>query len=269
VSYETDRIEADINQSRHRLNDTIDALGSKLSPGQMVDEALGLLQGQAGQFAGNLGRQVRDNPMPAALIAAGVAWMILSKNQRHQEPKSHSLTAQDWAAERGFRSIEEARLRMAQHQDESAEAYFDRMHSDYAKSLDLKQKAGEAAHEFKQRVNDTVAGIERRAMAVRERMAQTFAGAAHLAHDQAERAGEAAADIKHKAESFYEENPLAAGALALAIGALIGSAAPLTEAERSALGDVADKAVDTGARLAEKGARKVQGDSEAMREQVH
>ena len=50
MSMETDRIEADLNQSRHRLNDTLEALGHKLSPGQMVDEVLGLAQGQAGEF---------------------------------------------------------------------------------------------------------------------------------------------------------------------------------------------------------------------------
>ena len=42
MSMETDRIEADLNESRHRLNDTLSALGSKLSPGQMLDEVLGL-----------------------------------------------------------------------------------------------------------------------------------------------------------------------------------------------------------------------------------
>ena len=63
---ETDKIEAEINRSRHALNDTIEQLGGKLSPGQIVDEALGLAQGQLGQFTANLGRTARDNPIAAS-----------------------------------------------------------------------------------------------------------------------------------------------------------------------------------------------------------
>ena len=37
---EPDQIEQDINRSRHALNDTIEQLGGKLSPGQIVDEAI-------------------------------------------------------------------------------------------------------------------------------------------------------------------------------------------------------------------------------------
>jgi hypothetical protein len=57
MTQETDKIEADINRSRHALNDTIEQLGGKLSPGQILDEALGLAKGQAGEFTANLGRQ--------------------------------------------------------------------------------------------------------------------------------------------------------------------------------------------------------------------
>src|SRR5262245_5848849 len=82
MSYETDRIEADIDESRHRLNDTIDALGDKLSPGQVVDEVLGLAQGQVGQMAANLGRQVRDNPLPTLLIGAGIVALMMSSTRQ-------------------------------------------------------------------------------------------------------------------------------------------------------------------------------------------
>ena len=80
MTAETDRIEADINRSRHALNDTIEQLGGKLSPGQMLDEALGLAQGQAGQFTGNLGRQVRDNPLPVLLIGAGIGMLFMNRH---------------------------------------------------------------------------------------------------------------------------------------------------------------------------------------------
>src|ERR1043165_638847 len=107
MSMETDRIEADLNQSRHRLNDTLAALGDKLSPGQMLDEVMGLAQGQAGDFAKKLGAQVKDNPLPTLLIAAGVGMLLMNRN--HATHGVNSMSADDWHHERRYRSLEEAR----------------------------------------------------------------------------------------------------------------------------------------------------------------
>lgn len=107
MSLETDRIEADLNQSRHRLNDTLEALGQKLSPGQMVDEVLGLAQGQAGEFASKLGRQVKDNPLPTLLIAAGVGMLLMNRNQSSD---GKHVSAEDWRHDRTYRSIERCAL---------------------------------------------------------------------------------------------------------------------------------------------------------------
>ena len=82
---ETDQIEQDIN-SRHALNDTIEQLGGKLSPGQIVDEAMGLMQGQFGKLGANLGRQVRDNPIPLLLIGAGIGMLALANRNGHAQP---------------------------------------------------------------------------------------------------------------------------------------------------------------------------------------
>jgi ElaB/YqjD/DUF883 family membrane-anchored ribosome-binding protein len=253
MSMETDRIEADLNASRHRLNDTLSALGNKLSPGQMLDEVLGLAQGQAGQFTAKLGRQVRDNPLPTLLIAAGVGMLFLQRSGG-----AHHVSADDWQDERRYRSLEEARWATPRNVGETDDAWNERVHAAYAKALDLKQMAGEAAHDFKERVSKTVHGIQRRAADVRDRATAMAAGAGAYAQEQARNLGERASDMRHRAEDFYQDTPLAAGALALAIGAVIGSATPLSDTEREGLSGVADKAARTGADLAERGARAVE-----------
>ncbi|MGD9966504.1 MAG: DUF3618 domain-containing protein [Hyphomonadaceae bacterium] len=252
MSMETDRIEADLNQSRHRLNDTLEALGHRLSPGQMVDEVLGLAQGQAGEFTAKLGRQVKDNPLPTLLIAAGIGMLLLNRGGGHQPD------ADDWHHERKYRSLEEARWNTPQMTGESEADYEDRVHHAYAKTLDLKQRAGEAVHEFKERVARTVDGIKANAEGARERMSNMLADAKHGVQDQARKLGGAASNARHGAADFYQETPLAAGAIGLAIGALIGAAAPLTRPERETLRGVADEAVSRGADLAERGARAVE-----------
>jgi ElaB/YqjD/DUF883 family membrane-anchored ribosome-binding protein len=286
MSMETDRIEADLNESRTRLNDTLHELGSKLSPGQMVDEVLGLAQGQAGKLASNLGRQVRDNPRPVLLVAAGIGLLFLNKSR--STSANGGMSESDWETQRTFHSLEEARWNTPRQAGETDEAYEERVHQAYADKLNLKQKAGEAAHEFKARVSHTVEGIRRRAGGLGSRVGRMassagsrvgklatgagagvgklangagtgvskFAsGASHFAQDQAHRLGETASNVRHRAEDFYQETPLAAGGIAFAVGALIGGATPLSERERQSLQGIADRAVRTGADLAERGVR--------------
>lgn len=263
MSLETDRIEADLDQSRHRLNDTLQALGSKLSPGQMVDEVMGLAQGQAGKLVSNLGRQVRDNPLPVLLVAAGIGLFFL--NNRHSHGDGH-MSAEDWETQRTYHSLEEARWNTPRQAGETDDAYEERVHHAYAEKLNLKQKADEAAHEFKERVSQTVAGIRRRATGLGARVSRMASGAgarasqiastaSSFAQSQAHRLGDTASNVRHRAEDFYQDTPLAAGGIAFAVGALIGGATPLSDRERESLRPLADRAVRTGAEIAERGAR--------------
>lgn len=254
---ETDKIEQDINRSRSALNDTIERLGGKLSPGQMVDEAIGLAQGQLGQFTANLGKQVRDNPLPLLLIGAGVG-MLVMKNLQGKTDNAPSLAEDDWRAEHHFRKIEQARAARPRDPDESESDYQERLHEEHAKALDLKQMAGEAYDAFKARVARTVEGLERRAAGVRDAVAGGVSHAGAYVGEQAKHVGEMAGQVKHKATDLYEENPLAAGAIGVAVGALIGALAPLSSLERKNLQGVADTAMQTGADLAERGASAVE-----------
>ncbi|RYG39015.1 MAG: DUF3618 domain-containing protein [Burkholderiales bacterium] len=266
MTTETDKIEADINRSRHALNDTIEALGGKLTPGQIIDEAMGLFQGQAGQFTANLGRQVRDNPLPILLIAAGAALLFTNKGKSANSAASSGLSVEDWHADGRYSALEAARSSVIREDAEEESAWSHRLHEVEAKALGLKQDAGEAIDAFKDRVKSAAEALGKAASGVREKMTSGYshaahaitggaAGVSHFAADQAEHVKHAAGDMKHKAQDFYSDNPLAAGALGVAIGALIGASAPLTSVERDGLEGVADAAKRKTAELAGRGAR--------------
>lgn len=255
MTSETDKIEQDIDRSRHALNDTINRLGGKLSPGQMLDEAVGLAQGQLGHLTANLGKQVRDNPIPLLLIGAGIGMMVLNNRKHEEGPK---LSEDDWRAEHHFRKVEHARATSPRTPDESDHSFSARMHDMHAKALNLQQKTGEAYDAFQARVTRTVEGLERRAMSVRDAVSDGVSKATTYVGDQAKHVGEMAGQAKHQAADFYDQNPLAAGAIGIAIGALIGTLAPLSSLERDKLQGVADDAVRAGADLAERGANAVE-----------
>ncbi len=267
MTTETDQIEQDINRSRSALNDTIERLGGKLSPGQIVDEVLGVAQGQFGKFTTNVGKQVRDNPLPLLLIGAGVGMYLINQN-KHADTRQ-TIEEDDWRAEHHFRKVEHIRANAARIAGESDDDYSRRLHDEHARALDLKQMAGEAADAFQARVTRTIEGLERRAAWVRDSVSGGLAKAGHFIHDQAQHMGEMAGDArhrigdmagkaKHQAVDLYDQNPLAAGAIGVAIGALLGSLAPLSSLERDKLQGVADEAMKAGANLAERGAAKVE-----------
>ncbi|HVK82150.1 MAG TPA: hypothetical protein VM915_16225, partial [Verrucomicrobiae bacterium] len=182
--------------------------------------------------------------------------LFLNRGQNSSNGNA-SVSHDDWHSERRYRSLEEARWATARNANESDDAYDERVHMAYAKALDLKQMADEAAHDFKERVSKTVQGIQRRAGDVRDRMSQTASDVSHYAQAQTQRLGAKASAVSHRAQDFYQDTPLAVGAIALAVGALIGSATPLSNAEREGLSGIADQAARAGADLAERGARAV------------
>jgi len=267
VSLETDRIEAELNQSRTKLSDTLDALGNKLSPDQIASEVAGMAKEQARKVASGVSRQVRENPVPLLLIGAGVA--LLAYNNR----RSLGISSDDWSSDRKYRSIEEARWATPRLPNETDDAYNDRVHDAYAGALGLKQKAGEALSEFKSRVLSAVESAKVAAADARDRIASAVSDGAHYvsdkatdsaryishkASDSAHYVGRKASQAKHATEDAYEENPLAIGAMLLGVGALIGFFTPLSQTEREGLRGVADKAARAGADLADRGVRMVE-----------
>jgi ElaB/YqjD/DUF883 family membrane-anchored ribosome-binding protein len=263
MSTETDKIEQDIEASRTRLNDTIEQLGGKLSPGQMLDEALGLAKGQAGELVGSLGKQVKDNPIPLLLIGAGIGMLALNMRKGEDRPQAHpasapSLTHDEWSTEGRYRRLEGARAGLSRMAEETQEAFSHRLHDAEAMALELKQHAGEAIDAFKARVRSAADSLQHTAQGIRTKMDAGMHSAAAFASQTAHDVKAGMGDARHKAQALYDDYPLAAGAIGLAVGAIIGAAAPLSNVERDKLAGVADAAARAGADGAERAASAVQ-----------
>lgn len=255
MSTETDRIEADIADSRTKLNDTLSALGSKLSPGQMLDEVLGLARGQAGTFTANLGRQVRDNPLPAVLIAAGVCLYAVQRQRGGAHP---AMSSEDMNHQSRFRSIQDARQKVERLEQENDEAFGLRLHGAYAAHLGLRPNADESAETFQERVKMIVSKVEASAARLGGGISGVVSSGAHAAADGAAAIGQQVRSTSQRAQSFYGESPLAGGAIVMALGAVLGAVVPLSSPERTALTGAADVAARTGGQMAQKGASIVE-----------
>lgn len=82
----SDEIEREIEARRARIEDRVDEISARLSPGQLLDEALRFTrQGPGADFTRNLGRSVVDNPLPVALMGASLAWLAVQSNMPRRE----------------------------------------------------------------------------------------------------------------------------------------------------------------------------------------
>ncbi|HEX2509260.1 MAG TPA: DUF3618 domain-containing protein [Microvirga sp.] len=70
-------LERDIEQTRARLDLTIDRLQDKLSMSGIVDDVLGTMRGNRyGSIYDHALDVIKRNPVPVMLVAAGVGWLI-------------------------------------------------------------------------------------------------------------------------------------------------------------------------------------------------
>ncbi|GEM_PF-425469 len=75
-------LQHEIENQRARVEDTIDRIQDRLSPGQLVDELLAYTKG-GGEFVSTLQRQVTSNPLPVALLGVSLAWLMAKPANGH------------------------------------------------------------------------------------------------------------------------------------------------------------------------------------------
>lgn len=93
-------IQGEIAHTRAELSETIDALQDKLRPGNIVSDAtekvktatterVRSMADTASGTAQEMWEGARQNPIPALMIGAGVAWMLLERTRRRGNGRHH------------------------------------------------------------------------------------------------------------------------------------------------------------------------------------
>lgn len=78
----SEQLEREAEETRWRLEGTLEELRGRMTPGRVVDQLIDYTRdGPAAEFFGSLGREVRENPMPLALIAIGIAWLMVASSR--------------------------------------------------------------------------------------------------------------------------------------------------------------------------------------------
>jgi ElaB/YqjD/DUF883 family membrane-anchored ribosome-binding protein len=244
-------VEREVRESRARVERTLDEIQGRLSPGQLFDQAVTYFRQSGGrEFAQNFGESLKQNPMPVALVAVGLAWMMMSGRRSYDddgyerstywddeiaggEPEEASVystgyeplygSSQDWSAEREPGG-----------EDDDGPGAFDRARDAARRAKDT---AEHVMHRTREAASGTLEGASTRAEALR-RKARGGMASARRGVRGAGRYGRRARE--GLVETFYE-HPLVLGSIGVAVGAAIGAALPPTRTEDEWMGETRDR----------------------------
>lgn len=268
TSEDTEKIRTDIVETRSQMSETIDAIQEKLSFSNISehvkdevtehinsalqtakDSVYGATIGKVGNVMNyvNKGmneladadvmRTAKKNPIAVSLIGLGIGMLVMNgfsskKRASYRYENDYDYDREDDYQERGFSSRSNRNARDNQ-----------------STIAGVQSKVSDAAG----KVGETVSGA---AGAV----SGTVSDVAGKAYEQVGNLGSQVKDVAGSAQDQYEyyieENPLAVGAVALALGAAVGMSLPSTHFEGELMGETRDnlmqKAQDTARDTIEK-----------------
>ena len=73
------QIEADIDRTRAAMDRTVDAIAGKLTPQQLMLEAMGVFKDGSSALATKVVQTAREHPVPATIIGIGIGLIFMEK----------------------------------------------------------------------------------------------------------------------------------------------------------------------------------------------
>jgi ElaB/YqjD/DUF883 family membrane-anchored ribosome-binding protein len=241
---EVEALIVDIATTRSEMSQTVDELGDRLAPSAVADRAgeavreatIGKIEakvndvtnvasdiasnaGQTAQEAGSgIVETIKRNPVPAAMAGLGLGWLWMNRQPARTGSWSTSgrPIRSSWAAgDDGGR----------------------RADGGYSGDHDGGQSIGDRVVDVSSSVGDAADSARR---AAEQRLDDLGTNASRAA----DTVGTTASQAMTQAQQALESNPLAFGAVALAVGAAIGMALPATQTEKRVMGQAGERIID-------------------------
>jgi ElaB/YqjD/DUF883 family membrane-anchored ribosome-binding protein len=237
-------LEREVDQQRAYINETLDALEQRFSPGQIVDQVLSYTRSNSGDFSRNLVDTVKSNPMPTLLTATGLLWMMYGQN--------HNRSGQSHAS--GYPTKASYGVDPAY----STGASYDTSSGGNGRGAGMKDKAGKLKEgasgsmgKAKDRLHQMGDSAGHAGGGARQQASHYAQDARHYAHDAQNAVRNTATQATQGFQRMLKEQPLAVGAIGIALGALVGAALPESRREDELMGDKRDDLMDQARHQAE------------------
>lgn len=238
-----EEIEDDLERTRAEVSSTIDAIQDKLTPGQLMDQAVAYARTSLpAEFGANLANTVRDNPVPVALTGIGIAWLMMSgrrsddrvraRRQTYDDDYEHREDTQYGAQYADSGGMQGDKLRNAMES-------ISEKGSEWRAQVERKGRhAVDKASDLGHRISDKVSSLTERARSTGAHTRDRVGDIGRRSQQQYYRA-------KSGVNRMVDEQPLMVGVLGLAAGALLGALLPGTRREDEVMGRMRDDLVDS------------------------
>jgi ElaB/YqjD/DUF883 family membrane-anchored ribosome-binding protein len=241
-SAETAAIKTEIERTRVEMSETIGEIQERLSPDHLLQQAKDgvkeaatgkarSIMSSAGETAAQVADQargvgdslvgyIRQHPVQVALTVGAIAWWML--RSRDDSDDYYGTAGTSWEEEDAM-SFGAPTMR--------------------GRVANVRGAVGEYASTARETVGEY-------ASTARETAGEYAEAARERARYASEAARRAASNATSTVDDWVHENPMAVGAIALAVGAAIGMSVPATEIENRTMGEARDRAWERASQAA-------------------
>jgi hypothetical protein len=245
-------IEEQIIETRSEMVDTIDAIGEKLQPANIVQQAgqtvrdatVGkvedMVHSASQMVSGGPGGQqgivdtIKQNPIPALMVGAGLAWLMRSRSSSMGGSGSRYQASYMGG---GYQGGYDRRGGDVDYRYMGERGYNGQYGAGSSTGSGIAGTASSA-----------VSGVTEKAGEAADTVRETASGAVDTVRDVASEVPYRAQDVVRttgdRVNQIMQESPLALGAIALAVGAGAGLLLPTTRKEQEILGETRDRMVE-------------------------
>jgi hypothetical protein len=280
----SEQIKSDIHRTRQRMDRTIDEIGDRLHPRNLMEDLFDMIRNKTRSEDHHIRdalkstgqtvlTEIKNNPIPSLLIGAGVAWLLFGR----EDEDTYLVVEEEVDVYGEVPEMEPSGPLPAHYQEQGKEP----------RSKRLAQSARDKAQEYSEKASSGfssgVEGIKEKAAqggeAMRSAAQRAKQGFSEQGRHLKERGAEVGSELKHQIEDAYEvtwrkvsetadEHPMAAGLGLLALGVIAGLALPRTRSEDELVGDLSqelkEKAQHAGEEVLERGKRVARATADAV-----
>lgn len=208
--------ETQVEHSRQQLAQSLDALSATVDPARLADQVSSTMHSYGGEIGRQAWSAARANPAGFALMGAGLGLLLVGTGSRPEERTTPPQAVPPHKAMDGFDerlSAADADMKKEMTNMSTASKYT---------AASLRKSLMNGLDKLPEGARKRVIDARRAALAAQEKIEA--------------RSREVAASSR----TFHHQQPLAVGALALGMGALIGALLPSTKREDEMLGHKRD-----------------------------
>lgn len=239
MSREIDDLEAEIAETRADLDQALDLLQAKMTPSALINQAFDHVH-RSPILSASMGPMYAHRPFTTMLLTAGLNWYLGKRAAKraqegdrawqahHDDSPRHrvrELTGRARTRVKNSAMRARERLTGAAHQVEDSAAHA--MESAQGKASLARERLHTASDSAREKIS---AAKERGKQRMHDMMEHGRGRSHHMADSTRERMR----SNKQRAKTFFEKQPMLAGAICAVIGAAIASAIPASETERRA-----------------------------------